>query len=92
MRRFLNVAMIVTGMVLSGSLWAAPLAQSGPLKVALLEVYSSEGCSSCPPAEEWVSRLSHRSGLWSEFVPVVFHVDYWDSLGWKDALAERQFS
>ena len=72
--------------------WAAPLAQSGPLKTSLLEVYSSEGCSSCPPAEEWVSGLLQNPRLWKDFVPVVFHVDYWDYLGWRDALSDGKFS
>jgi hypothetical protein len=65
---------------------------SGPHKVQLLEVYSSQGCSSCPPAQRWVSSLSHHSGLWSEFIPVVFHVDYWDYLGWKDPYSSAEFS
>ena len=50
----------------------------------LLELYTSEGCSSCPPGERWLSSLHDKAGLWSAFVPVAFHVDYWDYLGWKD--------
>jgi len=69
--------------------------QSGPKRVSLLELYTSEGCSSCPPAEEWLTRLGSSPGLWTEYAPVAFHVDYWDSLGWRDrwsntAFAERQ--
>ncbi len=66
--------------------------QSGPKQVALLELYSSEGCSSCPPAEKWVNRLKQDPGLWKEFVPVVFHVDYWDYIGWKDPHASPLYS
>ena len=62
---------------------------SGPTQVALIELYTSEGCSSCPPAERWLSELTRHEGLWRDFVPVAFHVDYWDRLGWKDNFASR---
>ena len=61
--------------------------QSGPARVHLLELFTSEGCSSCPPAERWFSTLRASPRLWKDFVPVAFHVDYWDNLGWKDRLA-----
>lgn len=60
------------------------IAASGSDHVQLVELYSSESCSSCPPADEWISKLQTRDGLWKNFVPVVFHVDYWNNLGWKD--------
>ena len=66
--------------------------QSGPARVTLVELYTSEGCSSCPPAEAWLNGLENAPGLWREFVPVAFHVNYWDHLGWKDALASRSFT
>jgi hypothetical protein len=58
----------------------------------LLELYTSEGCSSCPPAEEWLSHLKNHPGLWKDFVPVAFHVDYWDHLGWRDPFASKQWT
>jgi len=70
---------------------AAPFAVdigSGPAPVALIELYTSEGCSSCPPGEEWLSGLADADGLWRGFVPVAFHVDYWDRLGWRDPLGD----
>ena len=66
--------------------------QTGTNQTALLELYTSEGCSSCPPAEEWLSRLKESPRLWKDFVPVAFHVDYWDYLGWKDPLASKDYS
>jgi hypothetical protein len=66
--------------------------QSAERQTALLELYTSEGCSSCPPAEAWLSKLKNAPGLWSEFVPVAFHVDYWNNLGWRDKLSSEQFS
>ena len=62
---------------------AAPL-ESPATRVHLLELYSSQGCSSCPPAQQWISSLTDHEQLWERFVPVVLHVDYWDYLGWKD--------
>ena len=66
--------------------------QSSEAQTALLELYTSEGCSSCPPAESWLSRLKESPGLWKDFVPLAFHVDYWDYLGWRDPWAAREFS
>lgn len=72
---------------------AAPISfQSSERQVSLLELYTSEGCSSCPPAEAWLSKLKTAPGLWSEFVPVAFHVAYWNNLGWRDKLSNEQFS
>ena len=66
--------------------------RSGPAQVALIELYTSEGCSSCPPAEHWLGDLRQDAGLWKTFVPVAFHVNYWDHLGWRDALASKTFT
>jgi hypothetical protein len=65
---------------------------SGPAQVSLLELYTSEGCSSCPPAEAWLGTLSQNPELWKAVVPVSFHVDYWDNLGWKDVFSSREFT
>jgi hypothetical protein len=61
---------------------------SGDTRARLLELYTSEGCSSCPPADRWLSQLPKRRDL----VPLAFHVDYWDRLGWKDPFAQAGFS
>jgi hypothetical protein len=66
--------------------------ESGPKKVQLLELFTSEGCSSCPPAEASLGRLVNDPRLWREFVPVAFHVDYWDRLGWKDPFASAEWT
>lgn len=66
--------------------------ESGPARVFLIELYSSEGCSSCPPADEWLNSLKDDEGLWRDFIPVAFHVDYWDYLGWKDPFASPDFT
>jgi hypothetical protein len=66
--------------------------RSGPVRTRLIELYSSEGCSSCPPADAWVSSLRSHARLWKDFVPVVFHVTYWDHLGWADPLADKAYT
>lgn len=65
---------------------------SGPERTHLIELFTSEGCSSCPPAEAWLAGLDKAPGLWRDFVPVAWHVDYWDRLGWKDRFASREFT
>jgi hypothetical protein len=66
--------------------------ESKATRTNLLELYTSEGCSSCPPAEAWLSKLKDDPRLWNEFVPVAFHVDYWDRLGWRDPFASKQWT
>ena len=71
---------------------AETVLQSGPTHVALVELFTSEGCSSCPPAERWLAERRADPGLWRDFVPVAWHVTYWDQLGWPDRLARRAFT
>ncbi len=66
--------------------------ESKPNRNHLLELYTSEGCSSCMPAEEWMSGLKNQPRLWQDMVPVAFHVDYWDHLGWKDPFAAKTWT
>ncbi|MBA2689480.1 MAG: DUF1223 domain-containing protein [Burkholderiales bacterium] len=66
--------------------------KSGSETAALLELYTSEGCNSCPPADKWVSNLAPAGFKASQIVPLAFHVDYWDSIGWIDRFAIAEFS
>jgi len=66
--------------------------QNSSPKASLLELYSSEGCSSCPPAEAWTNQLKSAPGLWKDIFPMVFHVDYWDGLGWPDRFARPEYT
>lgn len=65
---------------------------SGEQQVSLIELYTSEGCSSCPPADRFVRSLGKQDGLFSAFIPLAFHVDYWDYIGWADPYASPAFS
>jgi len=54
---------------------------AGPaVRPVIVELYTSEGCSSCPPADAMIEELAKRSDV----LPIAFHVDYWDDLGWRD--------
>lgn len=59
---------------------------AGPQPLAVVELYTSEGCSSCPPADQWLSALKPQDGV----LALAFHVNYWDHLGWLDRFATPQ--
>lgn len=63
-------------------------AHTGATRAHLVELYTSEGCSSCPPADRWLSALPANTQL----VPLAFHVDYWDSPSWADRFASPRFT
>ena len=60
----------------------------------VIELYTSEGCDSCPPADQWLSRTvaKMRTEKDNNVIPLAFHVDYWDYIGWKDAFAQPSFA
>lgn len=66
--------------------------ESGANRVHLLELFTSQGCSSCPPAEAWLSNWSDDKRLWSEVVPMAWHVNYWDYIGWEDPFANSDWT
>jgi hypothetical protein len=55
----------------------------------VIELYTSEGCSSCPPADKWLSQLKLKPNLFTQFIPMAFHVDYWNQLGWTDRFSNK---
>lgn len=63
-------------------------ARSGPVATTVVELYTSEGCSSCPPADRWLTGLSARPDV----LALAFHVSYWDRLGWADRFAQASFT
>ncbi len=83
-----RLVLLALGLLLTGSAGAGSLIlNSGTSQVTLLELYTSQGCSSCPPAERWLNEYVDSEDLWTRTIPVAFHVDYWDYIGWKDIFA-----
>ncbi|HEX4596916.1 MAG TPA: DUF1223 domain-containing protein [Burkholderiaceae bacterium] len=72
--------------------WAACDVRSGQKTAALVELYTSEGCSSCPPADKRLSQFPSAEYGFAQVVPISLHVDYWDYIGWKEPFAQPQFS
>lgn len=65
-------------------------ARSGTRIMPVIELYTSEGCSSCPPADHWLSREIRSGEARANWL--AFHVDYWDELGWQDRFASPRYS
>ena len=84
--QLVSVLLITTPII---SIAAECSAKSGAQTVPLLELYTSEGCSSCPPADKLFSALKPDS---SKLIPLAFHVDYWDYIGWKDRFSKSEYS
>lgn len=66
--------------------------ESTKLQNELVELYTSEGCSSCPPADNWLRGFIHHPQLFKAIFPIAFHVDYWDYIGWQDRFADKEYS
>ncbi|MGI2260617.1 DUF1223 domain-containing protein [Shewanella sp. GXUN23E] len=58
----------------------------------MIELFTSQGCSSCPPADEWLAKLQQHPQLWQRVFPLAFHVTYWNDLGWPDTWSKASFS
>ncbi len=83
----------VSGLTLAFACSAKTISfNSGIKQVTMIELFTSQGCSSCPAAEEWINQLVESPKLWNELIPLAFHVDYWDSLGWRDIYAKEEYS
>jgi len=66
---------------------ATPQAQAGE-QVIVVELFTSQGCSSCPPADALLGELAEMEGV----LPLALHVDYWDYIGWKDNFAAPEYT
>ena len=91
MRLLILLTLLVSGSADAAAAAATLELSSGEQRVALVELYTSEGCSSCPPADRWLSELKADPGLWKSFSPIAFHVDYWDYIGWQDKFASPEY-
>lgn len=93
-KRLLASSLAIAAMLLAGgeSLAAQCSAESAARRVPLLELYTSEGCDSCPPTDRWVSGLPGRGLTAGRVVTLAFHVDYWNTLGWADPFSNAEYS
>lgn len=69
-------------------LWLAAAAEVQAEPVVVVELYTSQGCSACPPADEFVAMLASNPNV----LPLALHVDYWDYIGWADIFAQAKFT
>ena len=90
--RCLAAAIAIVGLAAGPAHGAACNAKSGPRTVPLVELYTSEGCSSCPPADRWLSATFAKDNAAGAGIALAFHVDYWDRLGWKDRFAAASYT
>lgn len=78
-------------LISSHSIAQTPVAKygfNGSERPVIVELYTSQGCSSCPPADEFLSRLSMQNNV----IALSFHVDYWNYIGWKDPYSDAQYT
>jgi hypothetical protein len=86
-RHFLKQGLIALSLITAGTMAeSADAADATPLVV--VELFTSQGCSSCPPAEAFLKDLAKRDDV----LALEFHVDYWDYIGWKDPFADPAFT
>ncbi len=89
-------ALMLAGLMLAGSATAAPMscsAMSTARTLPLVELYTSEGCDSCPPADRWLhATFPSGTGATAAAAVLAFHVDYWNDLGWTDRFARHEYT
>jgi hypothetical protein len=80
--RALEICVLTSLLTLS----ASGIASAAATRPTVVELYTSQGCSSCPPAEALIPALAARADV----LPLAFHVDYWDDLGWRDPFSMKE--
>jgi hypothetical protein len=86
----LGLAAALTSSAGPGSAPAPTTAAAPAARPVVLELFTSQGCSSCPPADRLLARLGEQSG--GAIIPLAFHVDSWNYLGWRDPFSRREWS
>jgi len=84
---------LLLSLVSSCALGAEPIVvEGGAQQTAVLELYTSEGCSSCPRADRWMSQLVAATPGELDVLALGFHVDYWNYLGWNDRFSSPAYT
>jgi len=92
-KRFIPISLAVVLLTANCATAAASCsASSAERRVPLLELYTSEGCNSCPPTDRWFSALPEKGLTTRQVVALAFHVDYWNYLGWSDPFSKAEYS
>ena len=88
------IRLLLLSCLISMPAWSANklTVESGATQTAVVELYTSEGCSSCPPADKWFEALTKVPEGEVDVLALAFHVDYWDYIGWKDRFANPKFT
>ena len=86
-------SLILASLLASPAFAAEPIVvMSGENQTAVVELYTSEGCSSCPPADRWLSDLVEVPRQELDALALSFHVDYWNYLGWEDRFSSAEYT
>jgi hypothetical protein len=85
-------AVIAGAVVFNVASQPAPLASRIGSSPVVVELFTSQGCSSCPPADELLGRIARDASLRGRVIPLAFHVDYWNHLGWRDPFSSADWS
>ncbi|HJW93426.1 MAG TPA: DUF1223 domain-containing protein [Thermoanaerobaculia bacterium] len=88
----ITVAVVAIAFVVNVTSQPAPLASRIGSSPVVVELFTSQGCSSCPPADELLGRIARDASLRGRVIPLAFHVDYWNHLGWRDPFSSAEWS
>lgn len=89
--RSIKLFIVVACITVAVSAWAFTRADNSGKGFAVIELFTSEGCSSCPPADALVAKIQKESADKPVYI-LAFHVDYWNRMGWKDAFSDAAYS
>jgi hypothetical protein len=91
-RSWMVASTLASTLALASCVKTAQGAPGGWNRLVLVELYTSQGCSSCPPADDFVRDFARLGLTRDKVLPLTFHVGYWDDLGWRDPFAAPAFT